>query len=67
MPLPFHPMAPVEDSILKRVLVKLNGLQERSLLAEKDYEIGEGNREEALYSVRQAFWGEGIPNVLAFP
>lgn len=39
-------MVPVEDSILKggRVLVKLNGLQERSLLAE-DYEIGEGNRE----------------------
>ena len=46
-------MAPVEDSILKRVLVKLNGLQERSLLAEKDYEIGEGNREEKGQRIRE--------------
>lgn len=66
MPVPFHPMAPVEDSILKGVLVKLNGLQERSPLAEKT-EIGEGNKEEVLYSVRQAFWGKKIPTVLAFP
>lgn len=59
-------MASVEDSILKGVWGKLNGLQERSLLAEKT-EIGEGIREEVLYSVRQAFWKKKIPNVLAFP
>ena len=42
-------MAPVEDSILKGVLVKLNGLQERTLLAEKPMRLERGIGKGALH------------------